>query len=109
MMLKSNNYKFFIEINTFKIHVQTILNRLRNQKDSSIVNAIKLIIDGKSHDSLPKEVITLDLLLNQPEQFIKNIDNETKKNIHDAIREILEAFIDELTDEAISSKPEPQF
>ncbi|KTD01808.1 hypothetical protein [Fluoribacter gormanii] len=107
-MLKSNNYKFFIEVNTFKIHVQTILNRLRPQKDSNIVNAIKRIIEGKSHDSLLEEVITLDSLLNHPEQYIKNIDNETKKNIHEAIREILEVFIDELVDEAISSKSMPQ-
>lgn len=108
MMRKPNNYKFFIEINTIKIHVQTILNRLRKQKDPNITNAIKLIIDEKWNSSVPTEIEILDSLLNHPERCLKNIDTETQKVIYAEIKKILENFIVEFSNETASSMPVPK-
>ncbi|WP_454784231.1 hypothetical protein [Legionella sp. WA2024007413] len=103
-MLKSN-YKFFIEINTFKIHVESILNRLRKQRDPNVIHAIQLIIDGKSHDSISVEIALLEDLLNHPEHFIKNINTESKVNICAEVKGILETFILEINEEVGATRP----
>ncbi|WP_131779322.1 hypothetical protein [Legionella bozemanae] len=95
------HYKFFKEVNTFKAHAQAILNRLRKQKDPNIINVIHLLIDGYANNSFPAEIATLNILLNYPEQFIKNIDSEAKEEIQSEIKEMLERFVTEFRDEAI--------
>ncbi|QMT60900.1 hypothetical protein [Legionella sp. PC997] len=103
-MFKSN-YKFFIEINTFKIHVESILNRLRKQKDPNVINSIQVIIDGKSHDFISGEIALLEDLLNHPEHYIKNINTQSKINICAEVKEILETFILEINEEVVATRP----
>ncbi len=107
-MREPNNYKFFIEINTFKNQVQVILNRLRKLKDPNVTNAIRLIMDGKLNNSLSAELVTLDSLLNHPERYVKNMNTQTKEAIHSAIKKILEAFIAEFSEEAICLRTIPR-
>ncbi|KTD74137.1 hypothetical protein [Legionella tucsonensis] len=98
------HYKFFKEVNTFKAHVQMILNRLRKQKDPNLINAINLVIDGHFYNSFPAEIATLNTLLNHPEQFIKNINSEAKEEIQSEIKEMLNCFVTEFCDDAICSR-----
>ncbi|MCE0724442.1 MULTISPECIES: hypothetical protein [Legionella] len=98
------HYKFFKEVNTFKVHTQTILNRLRKLKDPNLVNAIDLVIDGHFNSSFPAEIVTLNALLNHPEQFIKNIDSEAKEEIQSEIKEMLACFVSECRDEIMCAR-----
>ncbi|WP_454781811.1 hypothetical protein [Legionella sp. WA2022007384] len=82
-----------------------MLNRLRKHKDSKVIDAIRLIIDGKAQDPLLVEIAILNSLMNHPEHYIKNIDPETKRTIQNEIKVTLETFILELNDEVVSSKP----
>ncbi|KTD40497.1 hypothetical protein [Legionella parisiensis] len=98
------HYKFFKEVNTFKVHAQTLLYRLRKQRDPNLINAIHLVIDGQFNSSLPAEIAILNDLLNHPEQFIKNINPDAKEEIQSEIKEMLMSFVTEFCDEAICSK-----
>ncbi|CAM2925431.1 Uncharacterised protein [Legionella steigerwaltii] len=100
-MHEPKKYKSFIEINTFKVHVQAILNRLKKQNNlTDVVPAINLILDGGPFDfsSSSAEIIALNSLLHHPELYIKNIDPQVKENIYSEIKEILKNFIREVCD-----------
>lgn len=112
IMRETKNHKFFIQINTIKVHAQAILNRLRKQNNAThIVPAISLILEGEQCDnSLPSaEIIILNSLLHHPEQYIKNIDPQVKDAIHADIIEILKDFVGEFNNDSALSMRAPIF
>ncbi len=110
IMRETKNYKFFTEVNTFKIHVQAILNRLRKQNDASdIVSAINLILEGELNKSVSSaEMITLDSLLHHPEQYIKNMEPKAKEAIHSEVEKMLRNFVTEFNEDTICSITAPR-
>ncbi|MCW8398013.1 hypothetical protein OQJ26_04305 [Legionella sp. PATHC038] len=109
-MRETKTYKFFTEVNTFKIHVQAILNRLRKQNDPNhIVSAINLILEGQLNKAVSSaEIITLDSLLHHPEHYIKNMDPKAKEAIQSEIEKILKNFITEFNEDTICSITAPR-
>ncbi|KTC90536.1 hypothetical protein OQJ18_01190 [Fluoribacter dumoffii] len=103
-MRELKNFSFFTEVNTFKIHAQTILNRLRNQnKITSLVPAIQLILEGKSDNSISwADINTLNSLLHHPERFIKNIDPKVKETIYFEMKDMLQNFLTEINNQELS-------
>ncbi|KTD76283.1 hypothetical protein [Legionella waltersii] len=97
-MFNASKFIGFTEVSTFKSGAQTILNLLRKKMTPEIRVSLNELHNGGPRSMFPQEIQLLLSFKEQPEKYIKNLDEQSKKQINEEISAMLDNFVTEINE-----------